>query len=426
MTLPIDAARAAWTAALDAADPAACVAAAALRLPALPDRVIAIGKAAAAMWRGFTATLAPHRATPPAIVLTPYGHSGPLDDATVFEARHPIPDAAGLAAAHRIADGARALDANQSLLVLLSGGGSALLAAPLPAIEFADYEAASRALIASGAPIAEINCVRRHLLALGGGRLAALCAGRVATFALSDVPGDALADIASGPTVADPTTFAEALAVLSRAAIALPDPIDAFLRSGVAGGQPETLKPGDPRLARSTATLVGSATASLDAAAAELTRRGYTVRNAGGAISAEATTLARQMAAEIVAWRRAGATRTAWLSGGEAQVRIGAAGGAGGRNTTFLLALWAALDGAASLDGITALAADTDGIDGTGPHAGAWFATGDRARAARLGLAPRPALDAHDSYRFFSALDRALVTGPTGTNVNDFRVVLLE
>jgi hydroxypyruvate reductase len=418
----IDDAHAAWRAALIAADPARAIARAVPALRRAPSRVIALGKAGAAMALGVREHL-PFPPAPAGLVVVPYGHGADVPGCELIEAGHPIPDGAGQRAARRIAALLDAAGPEDAILVLLSGGGSALLADPLPGLSLAAVAELTRALLASGAAIGEINCVRRHLLSLGGGRMAARTAATLDTWVLSDVPGDALFDIASGPTVADPTTFADVDTVLKHRAIRVPPPIESFVAAGQRGEQPETLKPGDPRLARSTARIIGSGAMSLVAAADTLRAAGWTVENAGDAISGDAMALAADIATAVRRLRSLGRRRVALISGGEAQVPVGDAAGRGGRNSTFALALLAELG---EEPGVSALAADTDGLDGTGPHAGAWFVPGDLAVARARGLDPDAALSAHDSYGFFARLDRALVTGPTRTNVNDFRVVLVE
>ncbi len=389
-------------------------------LPAPGGRLVVVGagKAAAAMaravedhWSGELQGL----------VVTRYGHGVPCRRIEVVEAAHPVPDAAGEAAAARILQQVSGLAEEDRVLALVSGGGSALLAAPAPGVTLAAKRALTGALLRSGATIAEMNCVRKHLSAIKGGRLAAAAwPASVLTLAISDVPGDDPAVIASGPTVADPTTCADALAILDRYRIDIP----AELRGHLAAGKLETPKPGDPRLARSEFRLVASPWQMLEAAAEKARTLGITPLILGDAIEGEAREVARVMAAMA----RSAAIRgqpvsppCVLLSGGETTVTVRGRG-RGGRNSEFLLALALALDGA---PGIHALAADTDGIDGSEDNAGAFVAPDTLARARAAGVDARACLADNDAWGFFHALGDLLVTGPTLTNVNDFRALLI-
>jgi hydroxypyruvate reductase len=338
-----------------------------------------------------------------------------------MEAAHPVPDAAGARAAARILSKVSGLTADDLVLCLISGGGSALLALPLPGITLDDKQALNRALLASGASISEMNCVRRHLSAIKGGRLAAAAyPARMLTLLISDVPGDHPADIASGPTVADGTTCADALSILKRYAI----PVPANLRQMLEGGAGETVKPGDARLAQSEARIIASPQMALEAAAAVAQKAGYAAHILSDAIEGEAREVGKVLAGIALQVARHGqpfAPPCVLLSGGETTVTVKGAG-RGGRNVEFLLALGLALNGA---PGIHALAADTDGVDGMEDIAGAFLAPDTLDRAHRLGLKPRDALDANNGHGFFSALGDSLVTGPTLTNVNDFRAILI-
>jgi hydroxypyruvate reductase len=391
-------------------------------LPAPPAGrtvVAAAGKAAAAMarmvedaWKGPLDGLA----------VTRYGHGVPVRSIEVIEAGHPNPDEASQRAAARILDLAQGLTADDLLLCLISGGGSALLALPAPGLTLADKQAVTKALLRSGAAIDEINCVRKHLSAIKGGRLAA-AAFPAPTVALliSDVPGDDPAVIASGPTVADPTTFAEARAVLDRYAIVPPPAVARHL----AEAADETPKPGDPRLVNSRAVLVATPQDALEAAAAAARRLGYAPLILGNAIEGEAREVARVHAGIVRQIRRFGqplAPPCVLLSGGETTVTVRGQG-RGGRNAEFLLALAIALGGA---PGVSALACDTDGIDGVEDNAGAVLHPDSLARAAALGLDAKALLADNDSYAFFAALGDLIVTGPTRTNVNDFRAILVK
>ena len=404
--------------AIEAARPARCLPA---HLPV--DRgghllVLGAGKAAAAMARAVEDNW-----TGPidGLVVTRYGHGVPCRRIEVVEAAHPVPDAAGLAAARRIRDMAAAASAGDTVLCLMSGGGSALMSLPLDGISLADKQTVSRALLASGATIAEINCVRRHLSAVKGGRLAALAhPARVVTLLISDVPGDDPAVIASGPTVGDPTTSAEALDILRRYAIAPPEAV----RDALESGRGETVKPGDPRLAGHEVRLIATPQGALEAAAVAARGAGLAVHILGDAIEGEAREAGTVLAglARQVARRGQPFSRPCLLlSGGETTVTVRGKG-CGGRNVEFLLSLALSLDG---LAGVWALAGDTDGIDGQAEIAGAILAPDSLARARALGLSPRRALDDNDGHSFFSALGDSVVTGPTYTNVNDFRAILI-
>ncbi len=386
--------------------------------------VVGAGKAAAAMARAFEASWP---GPLDGLVLTRYGHAVPCRRIEVVEASHPVPDAAGMRAAERILDLARGLGPDDQLVFLASGGGSALLTLPAPGLALADKQAVTRALLRSGATISEINTVRKHLSAIKGGRLAAAAApARIVTLAISDVPGDDPAVIASGPTVPDPTTFADARAVLARYQIQPPAAVAARL----SGDAEETPKPGDPVFARSRFELVASPQDSLQAAAALALRRNVTPIVLSDRIEGEASTVGLVHAGIALQLRtgrfrvgdRAIAPPSVLLSGGETTVTV-RGNGRGGRNVEFLLALAVALDGA---EGISALACDTDGIDGTEDNAGAILYPDSIARAAARGISAKAALADNDGYGFFAALDDLVVTGPTLTNVNDFRAVLVR
>ena len=413
---PRDFLRRLFDAAIAAADPALCVP------PHLPPDdggrliVIGAGKASAAMARA----VEDHWSGPlDGLVVTRYGHGVPCQRIEIVEAAHPVPDAAGEAAAARILGKISGLTATDRVLALISGGGSALLAAPAAGITLAEKRAITTTLLRSGASIGEMNCVRKHLSAIKGGRLAAAAwPAPVLTLAISDVPGDDPAVIASGPTVADPTTAVDALNVLDFHGIAIPD----ALRARLASGALETPKPGDPRLAKSEFRLVASPRQMLEAAAAEASRLGVTALVLGDAIEGESREVGKALAGMAISCGRHGFPAKkpcVLLSGGETTVTLKGAG-RGGRNTEFLLGLALALDG---MPGIHALAADTDGIDGSEDNAGAYVGPDTLARARKLGVDPRQRLAGNDAWGFFAALDDLLVTGPTRTNVNDFRAL---
>jgi hydroxypyruvate reductase len=421
MTLPAnprEVLRRLFDAAIAAADPASCVP------PYLPPDdggrliVIGAGKASAAMARA----VEEHWSGPlDGLVVTRYGHGVPCQRIEIVEAAHPVPDAAGEAAAARILGRISRLTATDRVLALLSGGGSALLAAPAAGVTLAEKRAITTALLRSGASISEINCVRKHLSAIKGGRLAAAAwPASVLTLAISDVPGDDPAVIASGPTVGDPTTAVDALKVLDRHGIAIPDE----LRARLCSGELETPKPGDPRLAKSEFRLVASPRQMLEAAGEEARRLGITPLILGDAIEGEAREVGKALAGMAVSCGRHGFPAQkpcVLLSGGETTVTL-KGDGRGGRNSEFLLGLALALDGA---PGVHALAADTDGIDGSEDNAGAFVAPDSLRRARELGLDIRRFMAANDAWGYFSALGDLLVTGPTRTNVNDFRAILI-
>ena len=340
----------------------------------------------------------------------------------VVQAAHPVPDEAGRRAAARVLGLAHGLSADDLVVCLMSGGASSLLALPAEGVAFAEKQAINGALLKSGAAIDEMNCVRKHLSAIKGGRLAAACApARVLTLLVSDVPGDSPAVIGSGPTVPDPTTCADALAVLDRYDIAVPPAV----RAGLERGDFETPKPGDAVFARNVVQLVATPQQSLDAAAACARRAGIEAHVLGDEIEGESREVAKVHAAlaRQVARRGQPFTRPCViLSGGETTVTMKAKGGRGGRASEFLLSCAMALQGEPNVWG---LAADTDGIDGVESNAGAFIGPDTLARASALGVVPRSYLDRNDAFTFFQGLGDLLVTGPTFTNVNDFRALLV-
>jgi hydroxypyruvate reductase len=407
-----------FAAAVAAAQPSQAIPA---HLPKAPKGrmvVIGAGKASAAMarvvednWPGPLSGL----------VVTRYGYAVPCQRIEIVEAAHPVPDAAGLAAAERILALATSLTADDLVLCLISGGGSALLALPHADLTLADKQAVNRALLASGATISEMNCVRRHLSAIKGGRLAAAChPARVATLLISDVPGDNPTDIASGPTVGDATSCADALAIIRRYGIDVPPAVLAVLESG----RGETVKPDDPRLAGIETRIIAAPQLALEAAAKVAEEAGVKAHILGDAIEGEARDVGKAMAGIALQVARRGQPFTApcvLLSGGETTVTVRGKG-RGGRNVEFLLSLGIALDGQA---GVYALAADTDGVDGMEDVAGALFTPDSLARAWAKGIKPKDALANNDGHGFFEALGDQLITGPTLTNVNDFRAILI-
>ncbi|HVM84745.1 MAG TPA: glycerate kinase [Candidatus Binatia bacterium] len=407
-----------FAAAIGAVDPLKIVPG---RLPAPPKGrtiVVGAGKAAAAManavedhWQGALEGL----------VITRYDHGLPTKRIEVVEAAHPVPDESGQQAARRILEKVRGLTKDDLVLCLVSGGASALMAVPGGSLSLADKQAVNKGLLKSGANIAEMNCVRKHLSGIKGGRLAAAAhPARVVTLLISDVPGDDPSVIGSGPTVADPTSVADALAVFEKYKMPLPDAV----RRHLASAEAETPKPGDPRLAGNSFDMLGTPQAALDAAAEVARAAGYRPIVLGD-LEGEARDVALVHAGIARQVKRHGqpmAAPAAIISGGETTVTV-KGHGRGGRNAEFLLALAVALDGQA---GIHAIAGDTDGIDGTEDNAGAVLEPDSLARAAKRGIDAKAKLADNDGYGFFSALDDLVVTGPTRTNVNDFRAILID
>lgn len=414
-----------FAAATAAAAPARCLPShlAALPLPTGRGRLLVVGagKAAAAMAQVVEAHW-PAPAPLAGLVVTRYGCAVPCARIEVVEAAHPVPDAAGQAAARRMLDMVRGLGPDDRVLALISGGGSALLAAPAPGITLADKRAITAALLGSGASIHEMNCLRKHLSAIKGGRLAAAAwPAKVLTLAISDVAGDDPEVIASGPTVGDPSTCADALAIVERHAIAIP----AALRERLASGELETPKPGDPRLANAEFRIVANPLLALRAAAEAARKAGVTPLILGDEIEGEARDVARALAGIAKSCARhctPARPPCVLLSGGEATVTLRGSG-RGGRNSELLLALAIALQGHPR---IHALAGDTDGIDGSEDNAGALIAPDTLHRARARGLDARAALADNDAYGFFAALGDLLITGPTLTNVNDFHAILIR
>jgi hydroxypyruvate reductase len=358
------------------------------------------------------------------LVITRYAHGLPTTRVRVVEAGHPVPDEAGEAAAAQILRQAAALGPDDLLLALVSGGGSSLLALPVDGVPMAELKAVTRQLLASGAPIQDMNTVRRHLSRIQGGRLAQATRARVCALVVSDVAGDDLAAIASGPCAPDPTTYADALAVLARWGVQPPTGVRERLERGARGEVDETPKPGDPLFARVEHRMLATAHRSLEAGAAVFAAAGVRPVILGDTVTGEARDVAAVMAAlvrEIRTHAAPFAPPVALISGGECTVTL-RGGGRGGRCSEFLLALLAELR---AVPGVWALAADTDGIDGVESNAGAWFGPDSAARAAALGLDLRARLDGNDAYGVFAALGDLVVTGPTRTNVNDYRAIVV-
>jgi len=356
------------------------------------------------------------------LVVTRYGHALPCRRIEVVEASHPVPDAAGQRAAERILGMVQGLTADDLVLCLISGGGSALLALPAAGLTLANKQAVNKALLRSGATITEMNCVRKHLSAIKGGRLAAAAApAKVVTLMISDVPGDDPSVIASGPTVPDATTREDALAVLDKYGIDEPPAVRAWL----ARGESETPKPNDPRLVSVENIMIARPQDALEAAAAVARRAGYTPLILGNALEGEAREVAlvhAGIARQCAGFGETAAPPCVLLSGGETTVTV-RGNGRGGRNAEFLLALAVALHGH---PGIHAIACDTDGIDGSEDNAGAILTPDTLRRAAERKISAKARLADNDGYGFFAALDDLVITGPTLTNVNDFRAIVIE
>lgn len=410
-----------FAAAIASAQPALCV-------PAfLPDPgtvkgrfiVIGAGKASAAMAQAVERTW-PGQIE--GLVITRYGYGAPCQRIEIAEAAHPVPDVAGEAAAQRMLDMVSDLGEDDVVLCLVSGGGSALLPLAGAGLTLSDEQDLNRSLLGCGASISEMNVVRRHLSAIKGGRLGAAChPARVITLLISDVPGDRPIDIASGPTVADPTTCEDALAIVRRFGVQLPPAALALLESG----QGESVKPGDSRLARAETHIVAAPQLALEAAATVARKAGYAAHILGDALEGEARDVGKVLAGIALQTAERNQPFRApcvLISGGETTVTLRGQG-RGGRNVECLLSLAIALD---SHPRVHALAGDTDGVDGTAEIAGAVAGPDTLARAWSIGLRPQDSLVNNDAHEFFGALGDAVITGPTRTNVNDFRALLIE
>lgn len=406
-------------AAIASAQPGVCIPP---HLPAPPRGrliVVGAGKASAAMARA----VEQHWPGPlSGLVVTRYGYAVPCEHIEIVEAAHPVPDAAGMHAAQRMLECVQGLSEDDLVLCLISGGGSALLPLPAPGLTLDLKQAVNRELLRCGATISEMNCVRRHLSAIKGGRLAAAChPARVLTLLISDVPGDRPTDIASGPTVADPTTCADALGIVRRYGIELAPAVIDVLESG----RGESIKPGDPRLAHATVRMIATPQMALEAAAVVARAGGIAPHILGDALEGEARDVGQVLAGIALQVAERGQPVTppcVLLSGGETTVTV-RGDGRGGRNVEFLLSLAIALGGHPRIHG---LAGDTDGVDGQEEIAGAIIAPDSLARAWAAGLRPKDMLDNNDGHSFFAALGDSVTTGPTLTNVNDFRAILID
>ncbi len=418
--------------ALNAADPMIVVPG---HLPAPPDPhkgktlVVGAGKAAAAMAKAVEQNW-PSQYPLEGLVITRYthGYSG-IDALTrirIVEAGHPVPDESGESAACEIMAIVTSASRDDLVLVLISGGGSSLLSLPAGDISMDDLKAVTRELLSSGAPIQEMNVVRKHLSAIQGGKLAAHTSARVVALIISDVTGDDPSSIASGPTAPDASTYQDALRILNHYRITPPVSIARHLSNGARGDIAETPKPGDPVFQRVQNNVIATAYASLSKAAAFFQQRGITPMILGDSVTGEAREVAKVYAAlvrQIKAHHHPIKPPVALISGGECTVTLrDGITGRGGRCSEFLLSLAIELDG---IENVYAIACDTDGIDGSEDNAGAFLTSDSLARARALAIEPQSRLVANDAYGFFSALNDLVVTGPTRTNVNDFRAILI-
>ena len=409
-----------YDAAVKAADPALTIRAFLPEPPKGRTVVIGAGKGSAQMAQAFErAWDGPLEG----VVVTRYGYAAPCERITVLESAHPVPDEAGLAASKRLFEAVSGLTQDDLVVALISGGGSALLPSPPDGMTLDDEIAVNRALLASGAPISAMNTVRKHVSRIKGGRLAKAAApARVVSLVVSDVPGDNPAFVASGPTVLDESSAGEALRIVADYRMVLPDNVVSHLRSEAATAP----GPDDPAFARNVVHVIASARVSLEAAAAEAKRKGIEAVILSDQIEGEARDIGKMHAslAREVALRGRPFTRpVAILSGGETTVTIADSPGKGGRNSEFLLSFALDIEG---MDGISALAADTDGIDGSEDNAGAFADGGSAARIRKAAGDPRGFLARHDAWSAFEAVGDLFVPGPTGTNVNDFRAILVR
>jgi hydroxypyruvate reductase len=386
--------------------------------------VVGAGKAAASMARAVELAW-PHSDRLSGRVITRYEHGLPTERIDVIEAGHPVPDEAGEQAAASILGDAATLNGDDLLLVLVSGGGSSLLSLPVAGVSMADLKSLTRQLLASGAPIQDMNLVRKHLSRIQGGRLAQATRARVCALVISDVAGDDVSAIASGPCAPDPTTYRQAIEVMARWRVVPPASIAGHLERGARGEVNETPKPGDPLFARVDNRLIATAHRSLEAGAQVFEQAGIRAVILGDTVTGEAREVAQVMAALVREIRGHGqpfAPPVALLSGGECTVTLRGKG-RGGRCAEFLLALLAQLG---DDHRVHAIAADTDGIDGVESNAGALIMPDSLARARALGLDANHYLDDNDAWGFFSALGDLVSTGPTRTNVNDYRAIVLR
>ena len=394
--------------------------------------VVGAGKASASMASALELYASTHwpQVKIDGVVLTRYGHAAPTNHIQIIEAGHPVPDQAGMNGAKAIYALTQQLEPGDVLIALVSGGGSSLLTLPQEGISIDDMRKTTEALLRSGAPIEEMNIVRKHLSAILGGNLARVAiahGARVEALLISDVTGDSPADIASGPCAADYSTYQDALAIFEKYRLGkneIPASVLNHLREGLAGKQPETLKDSDLVDAQVANNVIATAYKSLEAAADYVRSQGYEPIILGDTITGEAQEVGRTQADLAREYLAKGGKPLAIISGGECTVTIPMGiKGRGGRCSEYLLSLFAA---SKDLPHLAALAADTDGIDGSEKNAGAWFTGDTRKTSADKGLVAEPFLAAHDCYGFFAELDTLVETGPTLTNVNDFRIILLN
>lgn len=428
MISPVGLLQQAYQAAVAAADPLQCLALS--QLPSPPrgrTYVVGAGKAAASMARAVE-QLWPQHAPLDGLVITRYAHGLPLNRLQCVEAGHPVPDDAGQMAAQRLAQKVTELGPEDQLIVLVSGGGSSLLALPAEGLTMDDLRGVTQQLLRSGAPIQEMNVVRKHLSRLQGGQLALMSKAPVHTLVISDVVGDQPSDIASGPCDPDPSSFDDARQVLARWGVTPPRSVRNRLEAGCRGEIAETPKPGDPRLAHAKTLMLATAKASLDAASDVLREQGFQTLCLGDGVTGEARDVAGVMASlirELASNRISEFKRPiALVSGGECTVTVRGSG-QGGRCTEFLLAHTLALEALGVEPCVWGLAADSDGIDGSSDAAGAYFSPDFLTQARSKGLEPRAYLDNNDALSLFRALGTDLRTGPTRTNVNDIRILLV-
>ncbi|MBL8518417.1 MAG: glycerate kinase [Betaproteobacteria bacterium] len=393
--------------------------------------VIGAGKAAASMAKAVEDSY-PDAVPVTGVVITRYGHGLPLRRIRVVEAGHPVPDAQGEAAAREIHDSVAALGPNDLVLALISGGGSSLLSLPVDGVTMADLKDVTRELLRCGAPIQKMNTVRKHLSRIQGGRLAALTRARIVSLIISDVTGDDPTHIASGPTAADPSTFQDALDIINYHGVTPPLSVARYLSRGARGEVPESPKPGDAAFRRVDNRVIATAHASLAMAAAYVQQRGVAPMILGDSVTGESAEVAKVYAAlarQIQQYHHPIKPPVALISGGETTVTLRQPAernqlpGRGGRCSEFLLSLGIELAGTS---GVHALACDTDGIDGSEENAGALLFPDALVRAAAKGLDGSKCLARNDAFTFFHALDDLVVTGPTRTNVNDYRIILVQ
>jgi hydroxypyruvate reductase len=394
--------------------------------------VVGAGKASASMASALESYAKVHwpKVVIEGVVLTRYGHSSPTAHINIVEAGHPVPDQAGMNGAKAVLALAKQLQSDDVLIALVSGGGSSLLTLPQDGISIDDMRSTTETLLRSGAPIEEMNIVRKHLSAILGGNLARVAmsrGARVEALLISDVTGDQPADIASGPCAADYSSYQDALNIFAKYHLGddvIPASVMNHLLQGAAGQKPETLKEHDLKNAQVSNHVIATAYKSLEAAAEYVRDQGYEPIVLGDTITGEAQEVGVEQANLVREHLAKGGKRLAFISGGECTVTIPAGvKGRGGRCSEYLLSLFAA---SSDLPKIAALAADTDGIDGSEKNAGAWFDSEIRKAGQSQGLKPETFLLAHDCYVFFAQLEALVETGPTLTNVNDFRIILLD